>query len=179
MTRPNSLAIPLAIVLLGPAVGLVGCEESSSRGGPASISDPRMDAAVARGTSTFPLFLNAFRNQRPGWTGFQVRYALTNDAGFRDSIWLDLQSINDKSKLVTLVPEDEDERTSRFEPGSEVVIDPSDVTDWLFIDEHGTFVGGYTLRVTMDRIGNTSGDRDNVHGGIPFRDLDGPESPSD
>ena len=45
------------------------------------------------------------------------------------------------------------------------------------LDEHGTFVGGYTLRVTMDRIGNTSGDRDNVHGGIPFRDLDGPESP--
>lgn len=165
--------LPLSVAaLLVCTVAMPACEETSSRSASVSIADPQMDAAMSRGTSTFPLFLSAFRNQQPGWTGFQVRYAFTNDNGFRDSVWLDLQSINDQSRLVARVPVDEDERTARFEPGSELVIDQSDVNDWLFIDEKGTFVGGYTLRVTMDRIGDTSGDTDNLHGGIPFRDLE-------
>lgn len=162
--------LPLTLVA---ASTMPGCEESSSRSAATTIGDPQMEAASARGKSTLPLFLKAFRDPEPGWSGFQVRYAFINDSGFRDSVWLELQSINDRAKLVTRVPADEDERTARFEPGSELVIDQSDVSDWLFLDRDGTFVGGYTLRITMDRIGGSSGERDdNIHGGIPFRDLD-------
>ena len=167
----------LAIACAGlPA--LVGCENRRSGDASVSIADAKMDAAIARGKATLSQFLRVFDDPQPGWTGFQVRLAYTTDSGYPDAIWLDLLSMNEDARLVTRVPEDEEERAARFPPGSEVIDDQIDVTDWMFIDESGTFVGGYTLRVTMDRIGNTSDDRDEIHGGIPFRDLDPPETPA-
>jgi len=162
----------LTVAFAGPLV-LFACEEQQSTTATRTISDPAMIAAENRGRTTFPAFLRAFDAPEPGWGSFQVRYSYTTDNGFVDNIWLDLDSVGENSQLHCTVPADEDERAIRFEPGEKLVIEPGTVSDWMFIDADGNFVGGYTLRVTMDRIGNTSGDTDDdMHGGLRFRDLE-------
>lgn len=172
---------PLLVLGLLPA-----CEDPQTSSATRTVSDPAMTAAISEGRATFSEFLRAFRSPEEGWGSFQVRHGYTNEAGFDANIWLDLQSVGADGLLHCIVPEDEDERTIQFEPGQELTTEPSSINDWLFIDHRGTFVGGYTLRVTMDRIGDTSNDtEDNMHGGILFRNLedlrepepDSPEAP--
>jgi len=164
-----------SITLVAPFAFLTACEqESRDHSVTARVSgDTEMAAAMSMGRSTFSAFLRAFESPRPGWGNFQVRHAYTTESGFVDHIWLDLRVVKDDGKLVCIVPVDEDVRAIRFEPGEEIIAERGTISDWLFIDSRGTFFGGYTLRVTMDRIGNTSGSRDDdVHGGIQFRDLE-------
>ena len=159
-----TLAVPLA---------LCACEQQASSSATRTITNPAMVAAENQGRTTFPAFLRAFADPEPGWSSFQVRYAYTTDTGFIDHLWLDLDSVGENGRRLCTVPVDEDERAIMFEPGQELVVEPGAVSDWLFIDADGSFVGGYTLRVTMDRIGNTHGDTDDdMHGGIRFRDLE-------
>lgn len=177
---PRSLA---AIVLVS-LFALGACERPQQQTGSATrtITDPAMKAAAEQGRATFSDFLRAYASPEPGWGNFQVRHAFTNEAGFDDTIWLDLRSIGEGGQLHCTVPEDEDERAIQFEPGEELTVAQGSINDWLFIDQRGTFVGGYTLRVTMDRIGDTSGDtEDDMHGGIRFRDLEDlkPGTPTD
>lgn len=172
-----------ATLLIAPFV-LAGCEDRQNPSATRTVTDPVMSAAETQGRTTFTAFLRAFASPEPGWGSFQVRHAYTTENGFVDHLWLDLNAIGDNNQLLCTVPTDEDERAIRFQPGEELTIDPGTVNDWMFIAADGSFVGGYTLRVTMDRIGNTHDDTgDDMHGGIRFRDLedlepDAPTAPS-
>lgn len=173
--RPNWSARVVIAASLMASLALVACEERGAQSGATAVvsADSEMAAAMTTGRSTFPGFLRAYDSPEEGWGNFQVRHAYTTETGFVDHIWLNLRAVNEDGQLVCEVPEDEDERAIRFEPGEEIIAEPGTINDWLFIDEKGTFVGGYTLRVTMDRIGNTTGDtEDDIHGGIQFRDLE-------
>ncbi|MFU8828726.1 MAG: DUF2314 domain-containing protein [Phycisphaerales bacterium] len=163
-------ACAVIILSAGMMIGALGCERE--RSATVIISDIEMREAESRARATLPMFLQAYASPEKGAGGFQVRHEYTNQAGYLDSIWLDLQSINDAGRLVCIVPDDEDERVIPFELGQEIIAHQSSINDWLFIDRDGTFVGGYTLRVTLDRIGNTYQDDEDMHGGIRFRDLD-------
>lgn len=168
------LVIPLAaLAMMGP-----GCDESSPTGAREVRVDRAMDAAEARGRATLPLFEQAFRDPQRYWDAFQIRYVFRTDTGYKSPVWLNLESIEPGGVYVCTVPLDEDPRITLFEPGQRVEVDSSEVTDWLFIDEMGRWVGGYTLRVTMDRsLGTGIDPDDNIHGGTEFRDLDDPDAP--
>jgi uncharacterized protein YegJ (DUF2314 family) len=168
---------------LAASLGLAGCEQEAEQSSATAVvtADSQMAEAMNTGRKTFPAFLRAYESPEPGWGNFQVRHAYQTENGYVDHIWLDLQSVQDDGQLECIVPEDEDERAIRFDPGEEIIAEPGTINDWLFIDSRGVFYGGYTMRVTMDRMGNTSGDAENdIHGGIQFRDLDGslPDAPS-
>lgn len=158
---------------IGMVALVSGCEAERSSGSARAVVDVEMAAAETQGRATLPGFLRAFEQPRAGWSSFQVRHEYrVTETGHRDVIWLDLEGVEEDGALRCMVPEDEDERVIQFTPGEGLTIGIESVTDWLFLHQDGSFVGGYTLRVAMDRQFGRDGSDEKIHGGTRFLDLD-------
>ena len=109
--------------------------------------DAEMQAAITTAKKTFRQFLDAFFNPKETQKSFLTKAAF--DTGERiEHIWLaDLDFSGERPRGV--IASEPRASTLRFKQA--VDFDPSQITDWMYVDE-GRLIGGFTTRVIRDRM---------------------------
>jgi len=113
-----------------------------------SKDDPKMNAAMEKARSTVGTFTAALASPRPGQRSFTVKVAFT-DGKNTEHMWLSPVSF-DGTKFHGTINNDP-ERVSHVKNGDDAEVEPSKISDWMFVDD-GKLMGGYTLRVLRDAM---------------------------
>ncbi len=111
-------------------------------------NDPQMLAAIEKAKATVATFEVALRAPKPGQTGFSVK-APISDHGYTEHFWLLPVSFDGKEFHGQINNDPEKVKTVKL--GQEITIAPSQISDWMYIENH-KLVGGFTLRVLHDRM---------------------------
>lgn len=146
-----------ALSLLLLSALLLGCRpdrlESVQREGKPGISmvkqdDPEMNAAIAKAQQTLPEFVKALQNLRPTMSGVSVK-ARFEDTNGSEHMWIAEPTWDGKAISGVLANEPNWVKTVKL--GDPVTVPVSELSDWKYV-EQGKLVGGYTLRLLMERM---------------------------
>src|SRR5215213_5212227 len=112
-----------------------------------SSKDENINAAIAQARQSFPLFLDSFKNQCEGCTGFAVkmRFRFGDDSG--EHIWLNNLFFN-KERLFGVVANDP-ENIEQLKFGDTVEVEKASLSDWKYV-QNGKLTGGYTVKLAYD-----------------------------
>jgi len=143
------LLLPI-VVAISIAV-LPGCDRHKEGNNYSHVDsdDAAMNAAIARARETSGNFLQAFREQKPGFNSFHVKKPYPTPSGGREHMWIEVQEEND-GVLKGIVVNDAEE-THEVKIGQAVTLNISEITDWKYLDGK-KLVGGYTIRYFIDRL---------------------------
>jgi uncharacterized protein YegJ (DUF2314 family) len=105
-----------------------------------------MSKAIANARASLPEFMGLLANAHSGMTHFavKVRFAVTNG---HEHCWVSDLQLQD-TKLVGKLGNEPRDRPD-LQLGSEVTVDPADITDWSYVDPSGVHNGHFTTRVLM------------------------------
>jgi len=110
--------------------------------------DPKMNAAMDKARSTVGTFTAALASPKPSQKSFTVKVPFT-DGTKTEHMWLSPVRFDGKKFHGTI--SNDPERVSHVKNGDSAEVEPSKISDWMFVDE-GKLVGGYTLRVLRDSM---------------------------
>jgi uncharacterized protein YegJ (DUF2314 family) len=134
---------------LAVLAAIAGCDNG---GGPrdrvidVAQDDQKMNAAMEMARSTVGTFTTALASPKPGQRSFTVKVAFS-DGKNTEHMWLSPVRF-DGSKFHGTINNDP-ERVSHVKNGDDAQVEPSKISDWMFVED-GKLVGGYTLRVLRD-----------------------------
>jgi uncharacterized protein YegJ (DUF2314 family) len=139
------------IAVLGILASIAGC--GSDRGSADRVidvaqDDQKMNAAMEKARSTVGTFTTALASPKPGQRSFTVKVPFS-DGKNTEHMWLSPVTF-DGTKFHGTINNDA-ERVSHVKNGDHAEVEPSKISDWMFVDE-GKLVGGYTLRVLRDSM---------------------------
>lgn len=146
-----------ALSLLLLSTLLIGCRpegmQSIKREGKPDINmvkqdDPEMNAAIAKGQQTLPEFVKALRSPRPTMEGVSVK-AKFEDINGNEHMWVAEPTWDGKAISGLLANDPHWVKTVKR--GDPVTVPASDISDWKYV-ENGKLIGGYTLRLLMQRM---------------------------
>ncbi len=113
--------------------------------------DEDMNAAIEQAQATLGTFIESLISPRPGQTHFSIKakFATTDEPASFEHIWLyDVTYDGEKfSGRIGNQPLD----VTYLSVDEKVQVPRDDVTDWMIIED-GILIGGYTLRVLVDRM---------------------------
>jgi uncharacterized protein YegJ (DUF2314 family) len=107
---------------------------------------PEMTKAIANARASLPEFMRFLADARSGMTHFAVKVRFPVAEG-HEHCWvsdLQLQGAQIVGKLGN-----EPRGRADLQLGSEVTVDPTDITDWSYVDPSGVHNGHFTTRVLM------------------------------
>ncbi len=118
---------------------------SSDRASTVSIDsrDPKLLVAEERAKETWSDFVRAFREKKGSAFALKGRITEGRNAEY---LWLNVTAI-DATKAHGKLDNEPTVAASRLKLGQDLHIDIKDVDDWLYLDEGGRWVGGYTVKV--------------------------------
>jgi uncharacterized protein YegJ (DUF2314 family) len=111
-------------------------------------SDAAMASAIARARAELPSFIAVMKAPTPAQSAFGVKVAMLHPGGV-EHIWLG-QPAFEGDNVVGIV-EDVPEHLANVSRGSRVRVSTKSISDWMYM-ENGRLVGGYTMRVAIDRL---------------------------
>lgn len=147
MRRPL-FALWLASLL---ACGVAGEPEEVASGNLVDVpdDDPEMRAAEAEARANLDGFLAELASPGPGHTLHAVK-ASFRDGEIVEHMWVGRGLTWDGARFHGHLA-NEPVDIGNMREGQEVVVDRDEVEDWMYYDDDGAIVGGYTVRVLMDR----------------------------
>ena len=137
------------IVALAGALLLVRAECSVAADDMKDVrsDDPEMVAGINKARRTVGELFDALAEAKPGRESFLLKVAFRRGDDV-EHIWLaDLNFSGPKPRGVIA----NEPRMEGLRFMEEVTFEPSDVTDWMYVED-GRLVGGYTTRVIRERM---------------------------
>lgn len=122
-----------------PAQGVVGV----------ASDDAEMNAAIARAQASISRLIAAFASGDPGLSYFSVKKPYTQRSGGNEHIWIDVTEIEGDTIRGTIADDPVDIEGMRF--GDAVELTAGEITDWMYVNAAREVVGGYTIRVLVNR----------------------------
>lgn len=115
---------------------------------PAMLIDPQqpaMQAAIAEARRCWPEFAKNFREYSEERAPFLIKSGF-GEGTKREYLWLEVFAIQSGKIRASL--KSDPSQTSRLSKGEELEIPLSELADWMYPDEDGSSVGGFSLGVT-------------------------------
>ncbi|MEW6287906.1 MAG: DUF2314 domain-containing protein [Chloroflexota bacterium] len=133
----------LDVILIVGALGLSACAPSVSAT-PAPDVGEDFEAAVAKAQSTLGIIRQALLSPKPSYVYIGLKIRVHGDAAFED-IWTEPLDYSDGAFTTQMV---EGVTVSQgYHPNNLVRVPVEDVIDWMIVEEDGTLIGGYTIRL--------------------------------
>lgn len=131
---------------------LVACAPAQPT--PASIStftdpDEEFEKAVRQAQDTLYILRRAFLAPKSSYVFMSVKVRFATDAGTED-MWVEPIDILNNTYTVRMVEGVTLELKAH--PDRYVEVLPENIIDWMILEEDGTVLGGYTLRLEYQRL---------------------------
>lgn len=110
-------------------------------------NDEEMERAMEEARRRFPEFVQAFLGRRG--ESHHVKAPLEHH-GRVEHIWIEVDAIEGNRIVGRLANDPIDLGPLRV--GDGIVVDSDTISDWLYIDENGQMVGGFTIAVLNKRM---------------------------
>jgi uncharacterized protein YegJ (DUF2314 family) len=110
-----------------------------------------MNAAIAKARATYPEFLEALKKPCNECDRFNVKIRLGFGEIDGEHVWLDSLFFKKDNLygILASVPE----KVTRVDIGDIMEAKPDSLSDWMYI-KNGKLVGGYTIKVIYDTMGD-------------------------
>ncbi len=131
---------------------LVACAPAQPTPVPIStFTDPdeEFTQAVRKAQDSLYILRRAFLAPKPSYTFMSVKVRFVTDQGTED-MWTEPIDILDNVYTVRMVEGVTLELKAH--PDRYVEVLPEDIIDWMILEEDGTVLGGYTLRLEYQRL---------------------------
>jgi len=113
-----------------------------------SDSNPKMADAVKEAKERWPEFLSAFQQSSSADTDRFIVKAEFREGSKCEYMWLSVTSVSEKSFSGTLM--NDPHELLDMHRGANVTLDLKKLNDWIFREESGDHVGGFTLDVLAE-----------------------------
>jgi uncharacterized protein YegJ (DUF2314 family) len=152
----------LALAIVAPP--FVGCGKGQSVDNFTYVAedDPKMAAAIEKARSTVDTFIAALKSPKAGQSAFSIKKEFADGDG-REHMWLTPVTYDGQNFHGTInnIPE----LVKSVEIGQAVTVAPSEISDWMYID-NGKLVGGETMRALRNAA--TPAERAEFDKSVPF-----------
>ena len=108
-----------------------------------------MNAAIAKAKESLPQFLAALKNPKASQSNFAVKKPYETPNGGHEHMWI--TNVMEVDGMIEGIIADEAYDTKLVKQGQHVRIQPSDISDWLYVED-GYLVGGYTIRYFVGKM---------------------------
>ncbi len=156
----------VSLALLACVVG-IGCDGSDSQTSENVMmienDDSEMAAGISKSRSSVQIFIAALKSPKPGQTAFTVKMPV-KEGDQTEHMWL--ADVAYDGKNFTGKIDNEPEIVSNVKLGQAVTIAPSEISDWMYV-ENGKLVGGETIRVMRNKL--SGAERSNFDKSVPFK----------
>lgn len=113
-------------------------------------ADQQMNWAMEKARLTLPYFKRSLLDPQPEQYGFSLKVRL-EDANGVEHIWMNDLSIDEDGIFYGII--DSDPVTVKsVVAGTKIGIDLANISDWLIVED-GRLIGGYTIRVYRESLG--------------------------
>lgn len=137
------LALALLLVLCACTPGPIAAATPTPAG-----ADPELDAAIGQARRTLDLFIQKIGTPHPARTQIALKVRFTPPAELPQDIWVDEITYVDGSFRGTM---GDDIPSLRLSIGDKVTIEKDEIVDWAIVED-GKLVGGYTIRLALQRM---------------------------
>lgn len=132
----------LEVVLILGAILLSSC--ASPPASPPADVDEDLAAAVAQAQRTLDTVRQALLSPKPSYVYIGLKIRVYGDSSFED-IWTEPVDFYNGAFTTQMV---EGVTVSQgYHPNNLVRVPVEDVIDWMIVEEDGTLIGGYTIRL--------------------------------
>ncbi len=154
------MKIALALLLTGVSLASAAPEETTHLAGRAVKSpgqpgymdvkdkDKAIDGAVDHAHQTLGFFCAALKAKKPDTRGYEIKTAFV-DGDKVEHIWVNKVTWNGKEFHGRV--NNKPLGVSNIHLGQSVMVQPKNVSDWMFVKE-GKLMGGFTTRVLYSRL---------------------------
>lgn len=129
-----------------------------------TAEDWGMNEAIATARRTIGQFDTAFARQDSTSSDFAVKKRYPTPDGSGEHMWIAVMSI-EKNRYRGVVNNDA-EQTLLVKYGDTVMVDKSEITDWMYVDNK-FLQGGYTIREMRREL--TPAERSSMDSTLPFK----------
>ena len=146
--RCNEFDLSLMEILAGPKPLDLFSEPTFEPIIEISDSNPKMAAAVKEARNRWPEFLSAFQESSPGDTDRFIVKAEFREGAKCEYMWLSVTEASRESFSGVLM--NDPHELLDVHRGASVTLDLDKLNDWIFQDEDGEHIGGFTLDVLAE-----------------------------
>lgn len=150
-TKVARTHIFLSLLLVVGILAWPGCSRTKQGDNYTSVSadDQAMNEAIAKAKATSGDFVKALHEQREGTTDFYVKKPYPTPDGGEEHMWIEVSGETNGVITGIISNDAEDTRVVKF--GQQVSVKIDEISDWKYTDGR-KLVGGYTVRVLLDRM---------------------------
>lgn len=134
--------------LVGFCLFLLACSPELTPTQASTDGDAGMEAAFEQARATLDLFIEKIETPHPGRTLVAVKTRFFPPGELPQDLWVDQVSYVDGSFRGTM---GDDLPSLRLSIGDKVTVQKEDVLDWAIVED-GKLVGGYTIRLALERM---------------------------
>ncbi|SRR6266498_211150 len=111
-------------------------------------TDPEMNAAIQQARDTLNTFIEKIATPHADRTIVAVKVRFSPPDGLPQDIWVDGVTYTDEIFRGNM---GDDIPSLRLKFGQKITIDEKDIVDWMIVED-GKLIGGYTIRLAMQRM---------------------------
>ena len=141
----------LVAILLFVVIFAAGCTKATPVNVPIVTiedNDPQLKVAIEKARETLPDFVRALNAPKPSQRGFAIKTPIS-DGKITEHMWLSPVTFDGTKYHGTV--NNHPEKVTGVKLGSLRVIEPHQVTDWMYVEDK-KLVGGFTIRVARDKL---------------------------
>jgi uncharacterized protein YegJ (DUF2314 family) len=114
-----------------------------------TLTDEELAEAVRQAQETLYVWRQEFLAPKQAYSMTSLKVRFAGDGGVED-MWTEPMFVLDNVYTVRMVEGVTLEKG--IHPGRLLDVKPQDIVDWMLLQEDGTLVGGYTLRLEYERM---------------------------
>lgn len=111
-------------------------------------SDTELESAIKLARDSLDTFIDKITTPHPDRTFVAVKVRFTPPGESPQDIWVDEVTYTDGVLRGTM---GDDIPALKLEAGEKIKIDEGDIVDWMIVED-GTLIGGYTIRLAVQRM---------------------------
>jgi len=128
-----------------------------------SADDARMNAAIEKARSSLDSFIAALSAPKPSQSEFSVKVRV-EDGKRVEHMWVN--PVRYENGKFTGVINNDAELVRTVKLGDTIHAEKPEISDWMYVED-GKLVGGYTIRVLRDQMGDA--ERREMDKSLPFK----------
>jgi uncharacterized protein YegJ (DUF2314 family) len=136
-------------------LGLLACSQkpaaipdSTAAPGTQADADLELDSAIRQARDTLDLFVEKLKTPHPDRTFVAVKARFFPPDDLPQDIWVDEVTYSDGAFRGNM---GDDIPSLKLEAGEKITVDREDILDWMIVED-GKLIGGYTIRLAVQRM---------------------------